>query len=284
MPEGFIRTSKLLRKKLSFLHKYTRHINIKPTRIYTTKFFLDLPSFVNFSFKIDSRTMNKLVSKNTRFVMLNGTILVTNINRRNKEDDDEYELDGTENGINLEFHNENREYNDEGTKYYGKNMRYTDKNNISNGTMQRNRSNGLDLSNFNQNMDNLIISENFKIFEIDDISLNLEDPLLSIEPRHDFISFLSHMDPKTTIFLEVAATGTLICKIEDFIEFEYKQTGCKIPLSNINTINVKFKTEEIVFLKDLMDTTIIFCIFDECLIIYSYEQNSTLAVQIPLLL
>lgn len=226
---------------------------------------MDIPFFINLTFKIDSKAMARLAINDTKFMMVDGTIVVTSTDQRNGIQDKTYEP--APKGDQTNMGHDNIEFNDH-------NMDLNVMSDLKNPHMNI----------YNQNIDSLTVSEKFKVFENDEILLNLDDPLLSIEPRHDFIRFLSQMDPKTTVCLEVLANGTLICKINDYIEYEYKQVGCKVPLSNIDGINIRFKTEEIVFLKDLMDTTIIFCIFDECLIIYSYEQNSTLAVQIPLLL
>ncbi|KRH91953.1 hypothetical protein M153_1665400060, partial [Pseudoloma neurophilia] len=208
--DGHLRTSPLLKKKCEFLQKYAKFLNVTETKIYTNKFFLDIPSFINCSFKIDSKSMLNLVQNDTTFQITDSKLILLKSDNR---------------------------------------------------------------SNFSI-LTNLTVSEKINITDIEEISLDLDDPLLSIEPRHDFFRFLGQLDIKTTINLKIIDDGTLICKVDDFIKYEYKQTGCKITLKNIENAEIKFKTEEIYFLKDLTDTSIIFCVFDEFFIIYSYEQDT----------
>lgn len=210
--EGFLHSSTILKKKVDFLRKYTKKVNVKPTKIYNNKFFLDIPPFTNQSFMIGTKHLFGIIEADCNYRVAEGKICI----------------DGKKNGVS--------------------------------------------------------ISEKISISPIEDVSLDLEDPLISFEPRHDFLRFLGHLNPKCIINLHVTEEGKITCKVTDVIEYEYIQEGCKISLCNIDSVEIRIRNEEIQFIKDILETSVIFCVFDDFLIIYSYEVESTLAVRIPILL
>lgn len=217
----------VLSKKLNFLKKHTNRLNIEPNKIYTAKYFLDLPRFTDKSFNIETKYFSGLLNAQN-FTISEDKIII-------KSD--------------MRNYSNNRTNTSESTDNY-----FT-----------------------------ISYNETIKISEIDQFSFNLTDPLISLEPRPDFFKFISALDQKYKLDLTISSDGTLRCTINETLRYKYEQIGCKVPLHTVDTISIAIRMIDLNFIKDILDTTMVLCVFDDCMVVYSYDMDCTLAARVPIL-
>lgn len=134
-----------------------------------------------------------------------------------------------------------------------------------------------------KNVNNTVICQEINISGIEENYFNLDEPLMSFEPKIDFLKFILKLEQKHEITLQLFEDGKVIVHVNDIIEYNFVQNNCKIGIADLSHVEIRVKRSELQFLKELLDTTLIFCIFDDFLIVYSYDKESTIAVKINIL-
>lgn len=222
MEKGIIKSSNLLIKKVEFLSKHTKKLNLKKDgQIYTNKYFLEIKPFINHNFMIESK---KLLN------ILKGIL--------NKENNEYFILK-----------NENEKY--------------------------------LILKSSNKKIEK---KEKILITNIEEIKLEIDEPLISFELKKDFLKFLKKLELDYLINLKIEINNNfniLICEINENFNLKFVQENFKIGIKNVENLEIVFRKSEILFLNELENA--VFCIFDDYLIVYNYDFECTLAVRVPLL-
>lgn len=128
------------------------------------------------------------------------------------------------------------------------------------------------------------ILEKIQTDEIENHTLNVDEPLMSFDCPYDLVKFILKLESKSVVELKIHGSGRVECNINDLAQYKFVMKKCKIQISNVDSIEVRIKASEVSFLESLLDNTIVFCIFEDFLLIYCYDQESTIAVQIDILI
>lgn len=126
------------------------------------------------------------------------------------------------------------------------------------------------------------IKETINVDEAETYNLDVDDPLVSFECPHDLLKLILKMDRNDILYISIRDT-TVECTVKEAISYKFVFKNVKIQVNSENTVNAKIRTSDILFLNDLLDNSIIFCIFEDFLLLYCYDQEATLAVRIEML-
>ncbi|ELQ76755.1 hypothetical protein THOM_0248, partial [Trachipleistophora hominis] len=114
-------------------------------------------------------------------------------------------------------------------------------------------------------------------------SMHVDEPLISFECPHEFVKFVLKLEGRSAMEMNVRDDGTVHCEVHDVVDYDFTFRMCKVLISNVESVDVKVRVGELLFMEDVLDNTMVFCVFEDFLLVYCYDQGSTLAVKVNLL-
>lgn len=127
------------------------------------------------------------------------------------------------------------------------------------------------------------LKQKIMVGEVDQNDLYVDEPLISFECPVEFVKFVIKLEGRSTMEMRVSDDGTVQCGVHEVINYNFTFKACKVRISNVESIDVKVRVGDLLFMEDLLDNMMVFCVFEDFLLVYCYDQGSTLAVRVNIL-